>query len=239
MPSLSAFTSKDRSLFDGLPEQRRPCLDAVWYVERLSTAGTRPGYFSRVVNAIMVDRYFDEIADLFCDTVRPFDTLDADVVAEARVDFLAELCRGSFDDGYSLASHLERRCLISPDAETVDRLDGFLSSRYRAHRDLVRLWVRHHKIAVPYAVGDQVAYVRREGRDMTPIIRPAVIDGVDGDDATCTVRVPSLGHMAEGSGLTGPIGFILPVEKIQSSDLLDSPPAGMELHVCARIADPA
>ncbi len=138
-----------------------------------------------------------------------------DLLEDDRLSLVKILRRAHDLDGFQLARDLESESWAM-DAEAVNILDGASMKLHEAHRQVVAAWVRAEIIVAPFRPGDAVrigsnGYFSESFKPSGPLVSGIVVR-IDHDLAQVLVRVPSLGHVAEGQ--IGTQGSILPFEAV-------------------------
>lgn len=126
--------------------------------------------------------------------------------SEGAVEDVLDALHNSEHDGYALACYLEREHYWAPNADLVSALDEASSHIYHARAEHVRAWVAQNHVVVPHRLGARVR-IEHERCEYEGIVAD-----IDRAQALVTVRVPALGHVAEGLGTHG---FILPAEDVK------------------------
>lgn len=109
--------------------------------------------------------------------------------------FLDAIKSGGFS-AYETGKRLEEHGWPVDD-EFLQALDDYFSHTHTAHREAVANWVARNAIVAHHTEGDFVRWTDRRGT------HEGVVAGIDRKHATYTVRVPALGHVAEGVGTHG------------------------------------
>jgi hypothetical protein len=137
------------------------------------------------------DAVIDEVASLLLPDVMKWLEVDS-ADEEEKEETVKSLRRAiSWDyDGYAIAKNLDDRGW-DPDARLVDILDRAGMAALKAHGNLCRKWVLEEGMEGP-AVGTVVLFQKKEG-----------VVARNDPDGKALVRVPAMGHVAEGRGCHG------------------------------------
>lgn len=149
------------------------------------------------------DAVRDAVVEALLESVMQWREIEICGDAEEKEEVVADLKKalGWDYDGYQIAKNLDGRGW-DPDAALVDILDNAGGAARKAHGDLCRAWVAAEKREGP-AVGAAVVVQNKAG----VVVR-------NEPDGRSLVRVPELGHVAEGRGCHG---VFVPWEELQSA----------------------
>ena len=163
-------------------------------------------------DASVIEACVAEVADEIIEWKGSTHRSEETELEEVKEDLRKLFKYGVRDNGYKMTRKLDDMGWDC-DSELVEILDGAWVSENRALTKVIKEWVEQEGIKPAHSIGDWVVYKHHKYGEIQ-----VEITKINEEVATYRLTCEGIGHIKEGSGGQGTLGFIVPFEEVDTEE---------------------